>query len=87
MDDPVCTLYKYYWPTQSSYENILGLENPTIISIPHPRGPRGFQNYKSPTPGDPGVLRFLIPHPHGGGVYYIKSVFRKFKYNLLSKME
>ena len=48
----------------------------TKTQIPHPGGPRGFQNQKSPTPGPPGDSAHQIPHPLGGGGFQNSIIYQ-----------
>ena len=48
----------------------------TKTQIPHPGGPRGFQNQKSPTPGPPGDSAHQIPHPLGDGGFQNSIIYQ-----------
>ena len=50
--------------------------------IPHPGGPRGFQNFKSPTPGAPGFSKFKSPTPGYMGDFKINIKYNNLKYFL-----
>ena len=43
---------------------------------PPPRGPRGFQNQKSPTPGPPGDSAHQISHPLGDGGFQNSIIYQ-----------